>query len=109
MEELIVGAVVTLPFPFADFSSYKTRPALVIGYAEFDNLILCQITSKSYTSKTAIRLTSDEFASGDLELISYIRPDKIFTVESSLITGSVGKLNNTKLKKVKSSVQSLFD
>lgn len=109
MEELIVGAVVTLPFPYADFTSFKIRPALVVGKAEFDNLILCQITSKSYSSKAAIMLESDEFATGGLNLKSYIRPDNLFTVESSLINGRVGNINNAKLKRVRSSVQALFD
>ena len=109
MERFTVGAVVTLAFPYADFSSFKIRPALVIGNAEFNNLILCQITSKSNTSKTAITLSNKDFISGGLNLKSYIRPDKLFTVEQSLMTGSVGKLNSSKLKEVRSTVQALFD
>jgi mRNA interferase MazF len=43
---LTIGDVVLVPFPYADFSKFKKRPALVVGRAEFDNLNLCQITSK---------------------------------------------------------------
>ena len=104
-----VGDVVLVSFPYADFSKFKKRPALVVGYAEFDNLILCQITSKAETSRSAIRLTSSDFSSeGGLNLSSYIRPDKLFTLEQSIIEKHVGTIKATRLKAVRADIRQLF-
>ena len=103
-----VGDVVLVPFPYADFSRIKRRPSLVISKAEFDNLILCQITSQAQTSQKAIKLDRDDFASGSLRISSFIRPDKLFTVEQSVIEKNIGSLTDIKLKSVKAAVRQLF-
>jgi mRNA interferase MazF len=101
MGSFTVGDIVLISFPYADFSNLKKRPALVIGEAEFSNLILCQITSKAETSKKAIPLIGDDFVSGSLYLDSYIRPDKIFTVEQSIVKKKMGTLKRSRMEIVK--------
>ena len=96
MESFKVGDIVLVLFPFSDLRGQKLRPALVLAEAEFKNVILCQITSKPSSSQTAIKLTSAEFAEGSLPITSYIRPDKLFTDESSIIQKVAGKLNQKK-------------
>lgn len=86
------GSVVLVAFPFSDLKGHKIRPALVLATVEFDNLILCQITSKPYSSKTAIRLESSDFSQGKLPVTSFIRPDKIFTADTSIIKNKAGEL-----------------
>ena len=108
MDKLVVGEVVVVPFPFSDLITFKKRPALVLATVEFNNLILCQITSKSYSSKSAIKLTSDDFQTGSLPLISYARPDKLFTIESSIIIKSVGQLSLQKTNQVLKATRELF-
>jgi mRNA interferase MazF len=103
-----VGEIVLVPFPYADFTKLKKRPALVVGEAEFSNLILCQVTSKARTSKRAIDLTDNDFVDGGLPVESFLRPDKLFTVEPNLIESRLGHLNDSKLSLIKDSVQSLF-
>lgn len=76
--------------PFSNLKGQKIRPALVLANVEFDNLILCQITSKSYTSKTAISLGPVDFDKGELPVVSYIRPDKLFTADTNIIKSAVG-------------------
>ena len=61
MGTFTVGDVVLIPFPYADFTRYKKRPALIVGLAEFNNVILCQITSKAETSKRAVSLNDASF------------------------------------------------
>ena len=108
MGSFTVGTVVLVAFPYADFSKFKKRPAMVIGEAEFDNLILCQITSKAETSKKAITLTDADFTVGGLHLDSFIRPDKIFTVEPSVIEAQAGSLRSAKVEMVRLQVRQLF-
>ncbi len=108
MGSFAVGEVVLVTFPYADFSSAKVRPALVVGLTEFNNIITCQITSKVGTSKKAILLKSTELIAGSLKVDSYIRPDKLFTVDQSVIQGKVGSLQIKKIEEVKSSLKEIF-
>ncbi len=108
MGQFTVGDVVIVHFPYADFTRVKKRPALVVGKAEFDNLILCQITSKPNTSQIAIPLREDDFSIGSLPIDSYIRPDKLFTVELSVIDKRVGLLKTVFINNVRSQVSHIF-
>jgi mRNA interferase MazF len=109
MGKFVVGDVVAVVFPFSDLSGQKLRPALVLAHAEFDNLILCQITSKSYTSKVAIKIEATDFSKGTLPVVSYARPDKIFTAEPVIVQKAVGKLNRNSLRSILEQVQKQFE
>lgn len=93
MEDISVGDIVFVHFPFSDLSKSKLRPALVLADAGKGDLILCQITSQSYTDTTAIVLQSDSFETGHLIKISYIRPAKLFTANISIIEKIVAHVN----------------
>jgi mRNA interferase MazF len=108
MEQSKVGDVVTVNFPFSDMKNGKLRPALVVARAEFENVILCQITSKPYSSAISIKLTETDFSSGSLPLTSYIRPDKIFTAEMSIINSTAGQVNKTALNNVLKKLRDIF-
>lgn len=108
MERFIVGDIVLVLFPFSNLRGQKLRPALVLARAEFNNVILCQITSKPYSSKTAIKLIVSEFAEGNLPITSYIRPDKLFTAESSIIQKVAGKLNQKKKRFILAVMRKMF-
>ena len=109
MGSFTVGQVVIVPFPYADFSKFKKRPSLVVGLADFDNLILCQITSKSDASTKAVTLIDNEFAKGSLNLRSYIRPDKLFTIEQHIIEKKIGELKKSKTEAVLVHIRNIFN
>jgi mRNA interferase MazF len=108
MEKFAVGNIVLVTFPFSNLKRKKIRPALVLAKAEFDNLILCQITSKPYTSKSAIRIESTDFIEGKLPVVSYIRPDKLFTADTSIIQKTAGKINKKIIDLVLQNIRVLF-
>ena len=103
-----VGSVVLVAFPFSDLKGQKIRPALVLANVEFDNLILCQITSRSYTSKTDVRIESTDFATGSLPVVSLVRPDKLFTAEKTIIKKVVGLLKPTMRNELLRQAESSF-
>lgn len=109
MEKLVAGSVVAVLFPFSDLSDSKLRPALVVATAEYNNLILCQITSKKYSSDNAIKLSVEDFEIGKLPFGSYIRPDKIFTADLSIVKKNLGIINEVKLGQVRLKLKYLFD
>ena len=108
MGKFTVGNVVLVNFPFSDLKGQKVRPALVLAQVEFGNLILCQITSRPYSSKTAIRIEPSDFAQGHLPIISYVRPDKLFTADTTIIRGVAGKLIPKSRNMILQRVQKLF-
>ncbi len=108
MGKFTVGSVVLVTFPFSDLKGQKVRPALVLANAEFGNLILCQITSKSYTSKIAIPVRLKDFNEGSLPVVSFVRPDKLFTADATIIKKTVGQLTPTIKKKILLSIRKLF-
>ncbi len=108
MGKFAVGAVVLVMFPFSNLKGQKLRPALVLANVEFGNLILCQITSKPYTSKIAISLKSTDFAQGSLPVASFVRPDKLFTADTTIIKNTVGQLASKSIKAILQNVCKLF-
>lgn len=108
MEKFEVGSVVLVFFPFSNLKGKKIRPALVLAQVDFDNLILCQITSKTYSSNTAIGIEQSDFTKGKLPLKSFVRPDKLFTADMSIINGKVGVLTSNKKRIILQEVRKLF-
>ena len=108
MGKFAAGDVVLVPFPFSDLKGQKVRPALVLAKVEFANLILCQITSRAYSSKLSIKIGSGDFESGSLPVASFVRVDKLFTADQTLIKGVAGKLKKTTRSKIIKKVRSLF-
>jgi len=88
------GSVVLVPFPFSDLSRSKLRPAVVLAEADRDDLILCQVTSNPYSDGAAVAVTSSDFLVGSLQRVSYARPGKLFTANTSLIVDDVGMLQD---------------
>ena len=97
MERFIKGDVVVVPFPFSDLTASKRRPALVIAELAGDDLILCQITSHKIMDPYSIELNDNNFESGNLNKISNIRPNRIFTADKKILLYKVGHLKNEKI------------
>lgn len=108
MGKFAVGEVVLVSFPFSNLKGQKIRPAFVLARVEFNNLILCQITSKLYASKTAIRIDNKSFKKGNLPITSYVRPDKLFTADLSIISKSIGRLNPAVTSSILKNIRSIF-
>lgn len=100
MERFIKGDVVVVPFPYSDLSNVRRRPALVIANLQGDDLILCQITSRSIRDDYAIELRIDDFEEGNLRQTSNIRPNCIFTADSHIILYKAGKIKEIKLNEI---------
>ncbi|WP_333876431.1 type II toxin-antitoxin system PemK/MazF family toxin [Methylobacter sp.] len=104
MGELSVADIVFVSFPFSDLSHAKLRPALVLAYAQRDDWILCQIASKSYNDDKAIRIDEVDYKNGGLNMVSFVRPGKLFTANIALINKNIAALTNASHKKVISAI-----
>lgn len=100
MGKFVKGDVVVAPFPFSDLTAAKRRPALVIASLTGDDVILCQITSKSVADSYAIPVTNSDFTSGGLPRDSNIRPNRLFTADANIILYRAGVLTSKKVQEV---------
>ncbi len=103
-----VGAVVLVRFPFSDLSDSKLRPAFVLADVGRGDHLLCQITSRRYSDFTAIELLDDDFKRGSLQRRSYIRPEKLFTANRTLIEREVGLLEVAPWQSVVTAIESIL-
>ena len=108
MGKPVVGEVVVLPFPQTNLQSGKRRPALVVADLVGDDLVLCQITRNERADGLSVPLILSDFERGRLTVDSFIRANRLFTVEQSVILYAAGKIKDTKLQEVRSKIRQLF-
>lgn len=108
MERFVKGDVVVISFPYADFSSMKKRPALVVANLKGQNVILAQITTKKRNDEDLINLRRKDFSSGSLNIDSFIMASLLFTSDASRISYKAGKIKQDKIKEVQSKLIEIF-
>jgi len=100
MGKFVKGDIVVVPFPFSDLSGNKRRPALVLTDLSGDDILLCQITSQPSKDLFAITLNANDFVSGSLPVVSFIRSLRIFTADKNIIIRKAGKITPKLMDKV---------
>lgn len=100
MGKFVKGDVVVLPFPFSGLSTSKKRPALVIAKLRGDDIILTRITTTHSSDEYSISLLKADFTSGGINQDSNIRPNKLFTGDSNIVTKIAGRLSQAKTDEV---------
>jgi mRNA interferase MazF len=108
MGKPLIGEVVVLPFPQTNLQSGKRRPALVVADLAGDDLVLCQITSQARSDGYSVPLTFTDFERGRLAVDSFIRSNRLFTVEHSVILYAAGRIKEVKVQEVKAKIRQLF-
>jgi mRNA interferase MazF len=83
------ASIIVLPYPFSDAAHHKRRPVLVLTTPdEFGNFIGLAVTSKGH-HEAAVALLQQDMISGNLPKPSWIRTDKVFTLNRTLIVKTV--------------------
>jgi mRNA interferase MazF len=57
MGRFVKGDVVVLPFPFSDLTTSKKRPALVVASLKGDDILVCQVTSKTVSDHYSVAVS----------------------------------------------------
>ena len=106
------GDVVLVPFPFTDLTSSKRRPALVISPDSFNaqqqDLVVAAITSRVPDTMEPLILTSRDFSSGTLPKTSIVKPNKLFTIHSTLVIKRVAVLKDERVQQVLETLRLFF-
>ena len=96
----IKGDVVVVPFPFADLTRAKRRPALVLAALQGGDLILCQITSQHVRDSHGVPLAESDVEGGSLRRRSNARPNPLFTADRNIVLYRIGRLARQKIMDV---------
>lgn len=86
------GDIILIPFPFTDLSSSKLRPALVVSRINTSNdIIVCFITTQNVSHPSVVALKADQ--KNNLKADSFVRFDKIATLDRHIALGKLGEVN----------------
>ena len=99
MENLFFGDICLLNFPFANGTSNKKRPVLVLLDTQDNDIIVCRITRRMYHTKYDFQVKN--WTEAGLKLPSVIRLHKIATLEKKLVYKKLGKINVPLKKQIK--------
>lgn len=108
MGSFIARDVVVADLPYSNFYQSKRRPVLILAGLPGIDQIACQITSQSTYDGYSIPLNNQDFSSGTLKKPSNIRPNKIFTIDDSIISYKVGEVDSQKMDDVVKRVCQIF-
>ncbi|MDP1634772.1 MAG: type II toxin-antitoxin system PemK/MazF family toxin [Gallionellaceae bacterium] len=85
------GALVLLPFPFSDAETTKRRPVLALTTPdEYGDFIGMAVSSRPHLANT-VPLQNDSLLEGCLPKPSWIRIDRVVTLNVGLVTKTFAK------------------
>jgi mRNA interferase MazF len=94
------GDLTLVPFPFTDLSSAKRRPVLVLadpdGYGDFLGVA---VTSRPQHSN-AIGIRDQDMVRGGLPAPSWVRTDRVITLNIVLVSKVFGSVSNVFVDRV---------
>ncbi len=87
------GDLLLVPFPFSDLSASKRRPVLALTAPDrYGDFIALPVTSRPQTEH-GVPLAAVDLTRGTLPAPSWIRTDRIVTLNASLVVKSVGRVS----------------
>ena len=101
MNNLKLGEIVLLKFPFSDGITLKRRPALIINDFNDGDILVCRITSQIYQSKYDVYV--EDWEESGLKLPSVIRVHKLATLEKEMVGMVIGSISDelrTEIKRI---------
>ena len=93
--------IVLIPFPYSDLTGSKQRPALIISNKRLNNSedkICCLITSNEPIE--GIQIINESFSEGKLPFKSWIKPSRLFTINSKIIKKKICTITNNFHEKI---------
>jgi len=88
------GDLLLVPFPFTDLSAVKRRPVLALtGPDSYGDFIALPVTSRPQTDH-GLPIPPVDMLTGTLPAASWIRTDRVVTLNSSLIVKTIGRVSD---------------
>lgn len=105
------GDIVLIPFPFAELTQIKVRPAVVVAITKdaYQDIVICAVSSV-----IPKKLSENEFivtpgVENALKVSSVVKVDRIVTLKRYDVIHRLGNLNTSELSILKEKFKSLVD
>jgi mRNA interferase MazF len=87
------GDLVLIAFPFSDLSTAKKRPVLVLSRPDaYGDFVALAVTSRRQ-AEHGIALRPNDLVQGRLPPASWIRTDRVVTLNASLVLKAFGRVS----------------
>lgn len=105
------GDIVLIPFPFAELTNRKVRPAVVVCETtdQFKDLVLCAVSSVVQPPLSENELLLSPDPANGLRKTSVLKIDRIVTAKKADIITKLGKLKDADLADFKLKFKKLVD
>ena len=107
----MVGNIVIVRFPYTDMRNAKLRPGLLVadvGYAGQLDWMVCQVTTQPLPDSRQIALAPPDLTAGRLHERSWVRPDRMMTMNEGTFGNTVARLTDAKTAEVLAAIRSSF-
>ena len=104
----MVGDVVLAPVPFTDLTGVKTRPVLVLADVDMGDWVVCAVTTTSQRRGGDIQLARSDLQGDGLARNSWVRSNRLYTLNESLFLDTLGAVSSAKLAEVSAAARGLF-
>lgn len=84
--------IVGIPFPYTDMSTRKRRPVLALTSPDSRGDFICLPVTSVQTEELAICIEEKSLETGKLPKTSWVRYDKVFTLNTSLMKNKYASL-----------------
>jgi mRNA interferase MazF len=96
--------IILIPFPYSDLTGSKKRPAIIISNSKLkgNDFICCLVTSNN--PKEGLLIEKNSFKENKLPFKSWIKPQRIFTIDEKIIIKKLATINNKFYKKLEKEI-----
>ena len=104
------GRIVLIPFPFAELTNIKLRPAVLIATTQdkYQDFILSAISSVIPENPSGFEIIVEPTPLNLLKVRSVIKVDRIFTLKKEDMIAELGQLSQSELEVFKSQLKILI-
>jgi len=102
--------IILVPFPYSDLTSSKQRPALIISNSlvnKSEDRICCLITSNPLNK--GVEIKKEDFEKGKLPFKSWIKVNRIFSVNEKIIKKKLCIINKSFHKQIIGELNRIFE
>lgn len=105
------GKIILIPFPFAELTDIKVRPAIVISKTrdKFGDLILCAVSSIVPDQLTSAEIIVTPNSINKLRVRSVIKIDRLITLKKENVIAELGVLSAEETDQFKAKFRQLVD
>lgn len=100
--------IILIPFPYSDLTGAKRRPALIVSNSNLkgDDKICCLITSNKVVD--GVMISGKSFEEGKLPFKSFVKPQRIFSVDSRIIIRRLARVSEKFYGEIKGEIDFLL-